>query len=166
MGKLGSRAQSGARVSHADVFWRPGARAFMHDFALAMAQAGTLRVFQLKIDGQIVASRVGFLYERELYLYYSGYDTAWGKYSVMTTVVAEALKWAIQNGVPLANLSTGRDVSKTRWRPVELLHMDVVELGAGLKARLGYRLMQKLRARARSAAGAGSGAAAPAEGQA
>jgi CelD/BcsL family acetyltransferase involved in cellulose biosynthesis len=148
-----SRAQSDARVAHADVFSSTAARAFLHDFALAMAREGTLRVFQLTIDGQIVASRVGFLYERELYLYYSGYDTAWGKYSVMTTVVAEALKWAIQNRVPLANLSTGRDVSKTRWRPRELLHSEVVELGSGAKARLGYRLLQMLRGRGKAGHG-------------
>jgi CelD/BcsL family acetyltransferase involved in cellulose biosynthesis len=156
-----SRAQSDSRVSHADVFSQPAARAFMHEFALAMARLGTLRVFQLTIDGEVVASRVGFLYGNELYLYYSGYDTRWGKYSVMTTVVAEALKWAIQNGVPAANLSTGRDVSKLRWRPIELLHLEVVELGTSAKARLGYRLLQTLRSRGKPAAAVAAPPASP-----
>jgi len=53
-----------------------------------------------------------------LYLYYSGYDPAFGDYSVMTTTVAEAIKYAIEHGFRRVNLSTGSDVSKTRWNPV------------------------------------------------
>jgi hypothetical protein len=35
----------------------------------------------------------------------------------MTTVVVEALRWAIQRGFRRVHLSTGRDVSKLRWGP-------------------------------------------------
>jgi CelD/BcsL family acetyltransferase involved in cellulose biosynthesis len=55
-----------------------------------------------------------------LYLYYSGYDQAFAQYSVMTTTVAEAIKYAIAQGMKAVNLSTGNDVSKARWNPVEV----------------------------------------------
>jgi hypothetical protein len=62
-----------------------------------------------------VAARIGFVIGDSLYLYYSGFDPAWGKYSVMTTTVAEAIKYAIDQGLATVNLSPGTDVSKTRW---------------------------------------------------
>ena len=51
--------------------------------------------FQLKVGEQIVALRIGFAVGTSLYLYYSGFDDAWARYSVMTTTVAEAIKYAI-----------------------------------------------------------------------
>ena len=52
-------------------------------------------LFELEIAGEIVASRLAFLEGRELYFYYSGYDPAWRKYSVMTTLMAEIMRWSI-----------------------------------------------------------------------
>jgi CelD/BcsL family acetyltransferase involved in cellulose biosynthesis len=37
----------------------------------------------------------------------------------MTTVVAESIQWAIQQGLSGVDLSTGRDPSKLRWKPQE-----------------------------------------------
>jgi CelD/BcsL family acetyltransferase involved in cellulose biosynthesis len=37
----------------------------------------------------------------------------------MTHVVACAIEYAIENGFETVNLSTGNDVSKTRWSPVQ-----------------------------------------------
>ncbi|HEX7480879.1 MAG TPA: hypothetical protein VF331_23960, partial [Polyangiales bacterium] len=48
--------------------------------------------------------------------------------SVMTTTVAEALKHAISLGLRSANLSSGNDVSKTRWAPREDLYCEVVQV--------------------------------------
>ena len=65
----------------------------------------------------MVASRVAFVLGDELYLYFSGYEPEWSRYSVMTTTVAESIKWAIERKMRVVNLSTGTDVSKTRWGP-------------------------------------------------
>jgi len=116
------RAQADVAVRHADVFAAPATRAFVGEYMQQMAQLGRLRIFQLEIGGQIVATRVGLLLGTELYLYYSGYDPEWGRYSVMTTVVAEAIQWAIANQLTIVNLSVGNDVSKLRWDPVEVLY--------------------------------------------
>ncbi len=109
------RAQAPDLVRHEDVFAIPRAREML--LALARRQSGalSLHAFELSIAGTVVASRLGFLLDDELYLYFSGYDPAWGAYSVMTTTVAEAIKWAISKQVRLVNLSPGTDISKTRW---------------------------------------------------
>ena len=81
-----------------------------------------------------------------LYLYYSGFDPAWAKYSVATTVLAEALKWAIANGLLEANLATGDDVSKSRWGPHEVSYREGVQVHTALMGRLawsGWRLAQR-----------------------
>ncbi len=111
-----SRAARADTTLHANVFAAPACRAFLHDY-FKQAAPGSALVFQLTIGGAVVASRLGFRSEESLYLYYSGYEPEWGRFSVMTTLLAESLKWAIAEGVTSANLSFGRDVSKTRWRP-------------------------------------------------
>jgi CelD/BcsL family acetyltransferase involved in cellulose biosynthesis len=112
-----SRANARDTVQHPDVFAGIRSRGFFLEYARLMAERDLLRIFQLRIGGEVVATRVGFALGGHLYLYYSGYDMRWRKYSVMTTVVAEAIKWAIEQRLLAVNLSTGRDVSKTRWRP-------------------------------------------------
>jgi CelD/BcsL family acetyltransferase involved in cellulose biosynthesis len=104
-----------------------------------MAQRGQLRIFQIEIGGQVVATRIGFVLGRELYLYYSGYDVQWGRFSVMTTVVAEAIKWAIGERLAIVHLSTGHDVSKLRWDPHELPYRSAVQLGPGRRSHLAFR---------------------------
>lgn len=74
-------------------------------------------MFELRVAGEVVASRVGFATGEAIYLYYSGYDPQWGRYGVMTTTLAEIVCYAIGCGLASLNLSTGDDVSKTRWRP-------------------------------------------------
>jgi CelD/BcsL family acetyltransferase involved in cellulose biosynthesis len=132
-----SRAQISEVVTHADVFQDPRARAFLRDYGDYSARRGELRIFQLVVGGEIVATRIGFLLGSDLYLYYSGYDPAWARYSVMTTLVVEALKWAILNGTQVVNLSTGDDLSKTRWRPHRTTFHDAAQRSGSLLPRAG-----------------------------
>jgi CelD/BcsL family acetyltransferase involved in cellulose biosynthesis len=121
---------------HPDRFGNPTARAFMTDVANAMARQGRLKIFELEIGGEIVASRLAFLHERELYLYYSGYDPAWRKYSIMTTLMSEILRWGIGQGLAVVNLSTGNDLSKLRWQPEEICYLAAEERRSGWRGRM------------------------------
>ncbi|GAC1626108.1 MAG: hypothetical protein NVS9B10_13730 [Nevskia sp.] len=143
-----ARAGAGLAVHHSNVFSTPQSRAFLAGYAQAMATRGQLQVFQIEIAGAVVATRIGFTFGRTLYLYYSGYDPAWGRYSIMTTVLAEAIKWAIANGYTSVNLSTGNDVSKTRWSPVEIRFHNAVLKRRHWRARLAYGAYAALRGEA------------------
>jgi CelD/BcsL family acetyltransferase involved in cellulose biosynthesis len=83
--------------------------------------------------------RIGFVVGDSLYLYYSGYDPEWSRYSVMTTTVAEAIKYAIAHRLKTVNLSSGNDVSKTRWGPRELQYTSAYEQRDRLRSRLASR---------------------------
>lgn len=139
------RSEVGDTVEHANVFKREKRRRFLTAFAHKMAEQNRLRLFQVKIDGKVVATRIGFVCDRHLYLYYSGYDVEWGKYSIMTTVVVHAVQWAIENGFEYLNLSTGRDYSKMRWQPSEYLLHNAIQISTRLRSAHLFHGYNKLR---------------------
>ena len=113
------RADLGGTVEHNDVFADPRSRAFLIDVCQKFARRGLLRIFVTTLDGKTIATRIGFALGDSLYLYYSGFDPEYRRYSVMTRTVAEAIRYAIDEGFTSVNLSTGNDRSKTRWGPKE-----------------------------------------------
>jgi CelD/BcsL family acetyltransferase involved in cellulose biosynthesis len=147
-------------VAHADVFRKDNDRAFISEYSLELAQRGQLRIFQLLIGGSVVATRLAFQFNGEIYLYYSGYDPAWAKYSVMTTLLVEAMKWSIDRRLAILHLSTGSDVSKLRWSPIATRYFVLTEVPLNWRAILSFGVYQKAQriaswlARSRSAAGA------------
>lgn len=134
------------QVRYFDVFSSPTARAFFSEYASAMASCDQLRVFQLASGNTVVATRLGFTFGSELYLYHAGNDPAWDKYSIMTTLLAEIMKWAINENVGVLNLSTGNDRSKTRWNPIEIVYDDGIEVAPGFTAEQLSRGYECLRA--------------------
>ena len=95
-----------------------------------------MRLFALRIGSQIVAMRLAFVIGDNLYLYYSGFDPQWGSYSVMTTSVAEAIKYAIAQGLKTVSLSTTNEGSKSRWSPREVRYGAACEANHRLRSRL------------------------------
>jgi len=131
-----ARSQLDVNVKHKNVFSSEASREFLVDVCSRYAARGKLRIFQLRVNDAVVATRIGFVSEDSLYLYYSGYDPEYSKYSVMTTAVAEALKYAISAGFRTANLSTGNDVSKLRWSPQERTYREVLLVSPSLRGAL------------------------------
>ena len=130
------RANATHKVVHPDRFASRISREFLYAICDRLAARGAVRLFALKIASQIVAMRLGFVVGDSLYLYYSGYDPLWARYSVMTTTVAEAIKYAIACGIKTVNLSPGREVSKMRWGPRQVDCGSVFEANTRLRSRL------------------------------
>lgn len=131
-----ARALLDHTVPHADVFGSRVSRDFLLDVCQRLSDRGVTRIFLMRIGGEVVAVRIGFVVRDVLYLYYSGYDPEWSRYSVMTTTVAEAIRIAIEEGLSAVHLSTGRDVSKTRWGPEERVYHEAVQLSPTRRAAL------------------------------
>ncbi|MGC1457947.1 MAG: GNAT family N-acetyltransferase [Steroidobacteraceae bacterium] len=140
------RAGLSGTVVHRDHFATPRSRAFLREVCTRLAQRRTLRIFQLIIGGEVVASRIGFIVDDSLYFYYSGFDSAWARYSVMTTTVAEAIKYAISKRLRYVNLSPGRDVSKLRWGPREVGFGRARQVANRWRSRLALACYDRLRA--------------------
>ncbi len=141
------RAEAPHLVRHEDVFATPRARRLLLDLAARTDDSTQLRVFELSVGGTVVASRLGFLLGDELYLYFSGYEPAWGTFSVMTTTVAEAIRWAIEHRFRVVNLSPGTDVSKTRWGASATTTCEGVLLAPTRRGRVAFDLVNGLHER-------------------
>ena len=121
---------------HADRFTARSLRAFLYDVCDRLAQRDVVRVFQLRIADEVIASRIGFVVGDSLYLYYSGFDPAWARFSVMTTTVAEALRYAIASGLKTVNLSVTSDQAKERWHPRRVDYFSAVVDRGSIRSRL------------------------------
>jgi CelD/BcsL family acetyltransferase involved in cellulose biosynthesis len=139
------RARLDSTVKHVDRFASHVSRVFLYAVCEHLAARGCVRLFALKIHGQTVAMRIGFVIGDALYLYYSGYDPAWARYSVMTTTVAEAIKYAIANGLRAVSLSPNKDPSKTRWSPRQIEYGSVYEPRERLRSRFANSVYLKAR---------------------
>jgi len=133
-----ARAEVTDMIRHPNKFSSQRNRDFFTEYAGRVAERGLLRIFELEIGGHVVASRVAFLLDSELYFYFAGYDPKWRKYSVMTTLMSEAMKWAIDSGITIVNLSTGKDLSKMRWRPTELVYQSALQIAPTIRGRLAF----------------------------
>jgi CelD/BcsL family acetyltransferase involved in cellulose biosynthesis len=139
------RAHMKPAPEHLDRFASKVLRDFMHDVCERLCARSAVRIFQLKVGSELVASRIGFVVGDSLYLYYSGFDPKWARYSVMTTTVAEAIKYAIAQGLKTVNLSPAKDISKTRWGPREVDYLSVYENADRLRSRLAREAYLKAR---------------------
>ncbi len=140
-----ARASLDGTINHRNVFSSSNAKSFLNNYAVALAKQDRLRIFEIEIGGVIVASRIGFLLGNELYLYFTGYDPKWSKYSIMTTVLVEIIKWAIDNRIKVVNLSTGCDISKTRWNPESVVFRQAVQVASSWRSQLLFATYNKIR---------------------
>jgi CelD/BcsL family acetyltransferase involved in cellulose biosynthesis len=129
-----ARAVAAGLKPHGNVFCDAVSRGFLHEVCGRLAARDAVRIFQLRIGTQVVATRIGFAVGDTLYLYFSGYDPAWAAYGVMTTTVAESIRYAIGQGFARVHLSTGTDESKLRWRPECTIYRDAEQYVSGLRA--------------------------------
>ncbi len=137
-------------IDHPDRFATKTARRFLEDVCARLAAENAACVFMLHVGDRVVAARVGFVVSNGLYLYYSGYIPAYSKYSVATTIVAEAMQWAIAQKLEFVHLSTGSDVSKSRWGPRETIFRDALTVAPRAHARAAAgasKLVRQARAR-------------------
>ena len=141
-----ARANFAGAAPHDNHFATKVSRDFLRDVCADLAGRRIARVFELVIGGEVVASRIGFVVDDSLYLYYSGFDPRWEKYSVMTTTMAEAIKYAIAAQLRTVNLSITTDIAKTRWGPREVPYASAVQVSRRLRSRLAHHLYSHTRA--------------------
>jgi len=133
-----SRAKLNETIRHPDVFRLPAARDFLRDVCKRFARRGIAHLFNLKHGATTVATRIGFRLGSSMYLYFSGYDPEYGRYSAMTRCLAGAICWSIDAGLKTVNLSTGTDISKTRWRPQQHAFLEATLITPTFRARAAH----------------------------
>lgn len=133
-----SRAAQGGTVLHPDVFRTGSSRRFLRELCDRFSARGVSHIFNLKLGETTIATRLGFRLGSSMYLYFSGYDPAYGKYSAMTSCLAGAIQWSVEAGLTTINLATGADPSKLRWAPQLHRYREARLVSPGLRARAGH----------------------------
>jgi CelD/BcsL family acetyltransferase involved in cellulose biosynthesis len=139
----GRRADLGGVANHPNVFGSDRHRDFLAGVIRSMGADAMVRLFVLRVRGEVVALRLGFVVKDTLYLYYSGFDPTYAKYSVTTRLVVEAFKWAMRSGIATVNLSTGRDRSKTRWAPDVVSYQNYWQVGPRRRSRAAFAVINR-----------------------
>ncbi|MCU1279136.1 MAG: Protein involved in cellulose biosynthesis (CelD) [bacterium] len=98
-----------------------GARmqAFHHEVARKFLQRGWLRLHRLRLDGETRAAFYCFQLGRRVYYYLSGFDVAFGKFSIGNVLMAQAIERAIGDGATEFDLLRGDEVYKFAWKAEE-----------------------------------------------
>ncbi len=146
----GARARVDGTVHHSDAFDTARSRSFLREVGERFSQRGIVHCFNLKVGADTIATRIGFRLGDSMYLYYSGYAQQYARYSAMTTCVAEAIRWSIGAGLKRINLSTGTDVSKTRWGPTEVRFRQALVVAPAIRSRAARALDGWARTRAQT----------------
>lgn len=128
------RSAAALQPKHRDYFANAAARRFIEAFIQDSHGIEPL-LFSVWHGQQMVAARLGFVVNRALYLYFSGYDPSYARYSVMTRVVSESIQHAIAHGLDSVNLSPGTDPSKLRWHPQRQAYLSHAQQANSLRGR-------------------------------
>jgi CelD/BcsL family acetyltransferase involved in cellulose biosynthesis len=120
-----ARAISGAAVAHEDRFRFHDRRSFLTDVGPMLAATGRLKVGLLEVDDSVVAAQAWLETGSTMFMYYSGYDPAWSRYSVQLVATIEALKDGISRGLTSVELLRGGGHAKERWETSKRLRVNV-----------------------------------------
>ena len=102
------------RESHEEKrgFMAPEREAFFRGMALEMSEAGMLRLFSLKVNGQTASAAVCFDFMGRRLLYNSGYNVAMREYSAGLLLKALTIRHAIDEGLAYYDFLRGDEPYK------------------------------------------------------
>ncbi|MHC4971799.1 MAG: GNAT family N-acetyltransferase [Planctomycetota bacterium] len=81
--------------------------------------SGNLCLVTLTVDGNLIAAEMGFLFER-LFVYEIGaYDPAWEKYAPGKVLMADLVRWTLENNCAIFDFMPFGQSYKYLWAPKE-----------------------------------------------
>ena len=92
---------------------------FHHDVARQFLARGWLRLHRLRLDGETRAAFYCFQLGARVYYYLSGFDVAYGKYSIGNVLMSQAIERAIADGAREFDLLRGDETYKFAWKAEE-----------------------------------------------
>lgn len=139
------RADLRNTIPHPDHFREQVDQDFVKKVTLEHAKKGRSGIHTILLNGKIVAARIIFIQDDEVYLYYSGLDTNYRKYGVGTLLFMESLKLVIADGYKRLHLSFGEDRSKSRWLPSRKDYYKLQTINPRLYSKIIFHFFQNLK---------------------
>ena len=97
----------------------PAVRAFHQDAVPALARAGLLRMYGLRIGGRLAAVHYGLGDGRRVYYYLGGFDPALAALGPGVLAVGHAIEEALREGTREFHFLRGREPYKYKWGAVD-----------------------------------------------
>jgi CelD/BcsL family acetyltransferase involved in cellulose biosynthesis len=115
--------------------------AFHDEFSRIALERGWLRLYTLNLDGQPAASLYGFMHHNSFLFYQSGFDTAYGSFSVGLAMLALAIQAAMAEGAVEFDLLHGDETYKFLWtqRSRRIVRLDAYP--GGVRGVVSERIM-------------------------
>lgn len=89
--------------------------AFHREVAMLALERGWLRLYQLAVDNQVIATTYCFRYRDAFYGLQGGFDLEWAWYSPSRLIVARAIQEAIREGAREFDMLRGTEAHKFTW---------------------------------------------------
>jgi len=112
-----SRLHQDIRSRHGDdgIFHDPMLRRFYRQITERLASQGWLRMYLLKVHGQVIAVAYCFVYQKRVYYYQTGYDQLWARYGPGMAVTMHAIRASIDEGACEFDFLRGAEHYKSQW---------------------------------------------------
>lgn len=135
-------------------FTTAGSRAFHDEITKRALDRGWLRLYVLRLNGDIAAVMYGFLYGGTFYFYQHGFDDRYQEHSIGLVLMAMSIQAAIDEGAAGFDMLWGTEPYKFLWaRETRELH-NIHLFPASLAGRLHHHLFHGRRHLRRVAASA------------
>jgi CelD/BcsL family acetyltransferase involved in cellulose biosynthesis len=120
-------------------FQTPALQAFHHDVTSRALDAGSLRLFSLRLNGTIAAVTYCFRVNGTFYLYQHGFNRQFWHYSVGLVVLGLTIRSAIEEGASEFDMLYGEERYKALWasatRQLDRIELFPPHLGGRLHRR-------------------------------
>lgn len=123
-------------TGNSGVFSHPEIGPFLIRLSELAAESGHLHFSTLTVDGAVIASHLGFVYNGILYYYITSYDAGWGKYSPGQQLMCRLVYWTIENELREFDLMRGEERYKSSFADESLKLCDF-SFSRGLKGMAG-----------------------------
>lgn len=120
-----------ARMGVANMFMRPGYRAFFHAMATEPALRQLTHVSRLSVGGETAAVNLGLTFrDRYYYVLVSYNDGAMSRFSPGATHLRDLMRYAIGRGFRTFDFTVGDEPYKREWSDQSLLYDHIAGIGA------------------------------------
>ena len=143
----------------AGVFVNVRKRAFYEELGHRLLDAGTLRFFHLKVDGQVVAQQFCFEHDGTVYLLQEGFDHDFARQNVGNVLRAMVFERLIAEGVRTYDFLAGVSRHKQSWSDSMPNDLVVRAFRRNLLGRLAHGFASIRRSLSRSVSSTGDAAA-------
>ncbi|HEY1300493.1 MAG TPA: GNAT family N-acetyltransferase [Stellaceae bacterium] len=107
------------QAGEAGVLADSAVRRFHRDAVALLAQAGLVRLYEYRLNGQVLAAYYGLIDRGRAYAYIGGYDPEFAALSPGSVLLAHAIDEARREGATEFHLLRGREAYKYKWGAVD-----------------------------------------------